>query len=88
MGNLRLADLLEITKDGEWGKGEPDEDTVAMLVIRGTDFAAVRSGNLSNVPIRHIPSRIAQRKSLKPEDILIETAGGTKDQPTGRTRFA
>src|ERR1700732_697313 len=35
--------------------------------------------------MRYIPRAIAERKALQPEDILIETAGGTKDQPTGRT---
>jgi type I restriction enzyme S subunit len=56
-----------------------------MLVIRGTDFADVRVGDISSVPLRHIPRRIADRKALAADDLLIETAGGTKDQPTGRT---
>lgn len=82
-----LKDLLVLTKDGEWGRSEPTSDSVEMYIIRGTDFAAVRYGNLSNVPIRYISEKIAERKSLQPNDILIETAGGTKEQPTGRTVF-
>nr|WP_234488731.1 restriction endonuclease subunit S [Oxynema sp. CENA135] len=58
-----------------------------MAVIRGTDFSSVRYGDLSQVPIRFIPSRLAARKQLQENDILIETAGGTKNQPTGRTVF-
>ncbi|MEY9532866.1 restriction endonuclease subunit S [Sinorhizobium fredii] len=84
---LPLQDLLEFTRDGEWGKGEPADNLVKMAVIRGTDFAAVRVGNISSVPIRYIPKKIADRKMLCPGDVLLETAGGTKDQPTGRTVY-
>lgn len=80
-----LKDLLLDSKDGEWGKGEPSDNSVAMLAIRGTDFDDVRIGALSDVPIRHIPLRIAVRKTLRPLDIVFETAGGSKDRPTGRS---
>ena len=85
MPEFYLADLLELTKDGEWGQSIALDDTEPMLVIRGTDFADVRAGDMSSLPVRHIPKRIADRKFLLAGDILIETAGGTKDQPTGRT---
>ncbi|MAW86144.1 MAG: restriction endonuclease subunit S [Phyllobacteriaceae bacterium] len=58
-----------------------------MGVIRGTDFDRVRQGDLSSVPVRYIPEKAAHRKVLQSGDILIETAGGTKDQPTGRTVY-
>lgn len=80
-----LKDLLLVTKDGEWGKAEPDSDLVEMATIRGTDFDSVRVGDSNGVPTRYIPKRIADRKRLQPRDILIETAGGSKDKPTGRT---
>lgn len=82
-----LQDLLEYTRDGEWGKGEAGDGLVEMAVIRGTDFAAVRFSDFSSVPTRYIPASVAARKKLQPGDILLETAGGTKDQPTGRTVF-
>ncbi|WP_242218947.1 restriction endonuclease subunit S [Shinella zoogloeoides] len=82
-----LQDLLEYTRDGEWGKGEAGNGLVEMAVIRGTDFAAVRFNNFSSVPTRYIPASVAARKKLQPGDILLETAGGTKDQPTGRSVF-
>ena len=82
-----LKDLLDFTRDGEWGKGEPGSDLVEMAVIRGTDFASVRRGDISTVPRRFIPEGAADRKALMPGDLLIETAGGTKDQPTGRTVY-
>jgi len=87
MGEFKLAELLQLTKDGEWGKGEPSPDLEPMLVIRGTDFADVRHSDIASVPLRYIPKAIADRKALQPEDILIETAGGTIDQPTGRTLY-
>jgi type I restriction enzyme S subunit len=87
MDRCLLADLLEFTKDGEWGQSTPSDQTEPMLVIRGTDFADVRYGNTTSVPLRHIPHRLAARKALSPGDIILETAGGTKDQPTGRTVF-
>jgi len=80
-----LRSLLVETKDGEWGSGEAGADTVAMRVIRGTDFDDARYLDLSTVPIRHIAARHAARKSLRPGDVLIETAGGSKGRPTGRT---
>jgi type I restriction enzyme S subunit len=80
-----LKDLIELSKDGEWGKGEPFVDSVEMLCVRGTDFEDVRFGNLDSVPRRFVPKRIAAYKTLRPWDVIIETAGGTKGQITGRT---
>lgn len=80
-----LKDLLVTSLDGEWGKDEGNSDFVKMSVIRGTDFPSVRYGDLTTVPTRYIPKRIAKRKTLQEGDILLETAGGSKDRPTGRT---
>ena len=80
-----LKDLIAVSKDGEWGKGEPFEESVEMLAIRGTDFEDVRFGNTSTTPRRHIQKHIAERKKLQPWDVIIEAAGGTKNQITGRT---
>lgn len=80
-----VSQLISFTRDGEWGQGEPGPGFVPMQVIRGTDFERVRFGDLSTLPVRYIREDIAERKAIKAEDVLIETAGGTKDQPTGRT---
>lgn len=82
-----LKSLIEESKDGEWGKSESSDDSVEMAVVRGTDFEMVRNGEFIGLPIRHIPKRIADRKTLQPNDILLETAGGSKDRPTGRSVF-
>lgn len=80
-----LRDITVITKDGEWGKGEPGAGLIEMRVIRGTDFDNAQHAVVTSIPIRHIPEQIASRKRLEPWDILIETAGGSKDRSTGRT---
>jgi type I restriction enzyme S subunit len=82
-----LKPLILESKDGEWGKGEAFADAIEMAVIRGTDFEDARVGNLNGLPMRFIPAHIASRKTLQPNDILIETAGGSGDRPTGRTLF-
>lgn len=80
-----LKDLIAVSKDGEWGKGEAFDDSVEMLAIRGTDFEDVRFCLTGHVPRRHIAKRHAERKLLQPWDVIIEAAGGTKNQITGRT---
>lgn len=80
-----LRSLLTHTRDGEWGTAIPDDGLVPVRVIRGTDFEAVRRGDLSTVPTRYVRTEHSARKALRPGDILIETAGGSKGRPTGRT---
>jgi len=80
-----LKDLLTTTKDGDWGKAEQAAGLVPYRVIRGTDFARAREGDLSSVPLRYLSETTVWRRTLQPYDILIETAGGTSDRPTGRT---
>jgi type I restriction enzyme S subunit len=85
--SVLLRSLLVETKDGEWGKAEPFEGSVEMAVIRGTDFEMAKKSQLYGVPVRHISGKAAFRKVLQPFDILIETAGGSKGKPTGKTTF-
>ena len=82
-----FRNLLIETKDGEWGQADPFPESVEMVVIRGTDFESVTQGLLVCVPVRHIAGKAAARKTLVPLDILIETAGGSKGKPTGKTTF-
>jgi type I restriction enzyme S subunit len=82
-----LRNLLVETKDGEWGKDSPFDGSVEMHVIRGTDFDSAKNGVLTGVPLRQIAGKAAARKSLQPGDILIETAGGSKGRPTGKTVY-
>jgi type I restriction enzyme S subunit len=59
-----LQDLIAESKDGEWGKGEPFDGSVEMIVVRATDFQDVQDGCPQNVPRRHIAPQIAERKTL------------------------
>ncbi len=82
---VTLKDLLIYTRDGEWGAGDIKPDLIPMRVIRGADFDPVSQGNFETVPTRYIEPSAAARKTLRPWDILIETAGGGRNRPTGRT---
>ncbi len=80
-----LKELLLTTKDGDWGNDAPKEGFVPYRVIRGADFPKVRVGILETIPLCYLNSSTVSRRTLEPEDILIETAGGNRDRPTGRT---
>lgn len=79
-----LKDLIEESKDGEWGDGEPSSDAVEMLAIRATDFGNVAYGDIHSVPHRFIARKAAERKTLGEGDIVLEVAGGGKNRTTGR----
>lgn len=80
-----LKDLLLTTKDGDWGKAEAEENLLPYYIVRATDFAATSVGDVSNVPLRYLPMHTVARRTLQPNDILLETAGGSSKRPTGRT---
>ncbi|MFJ5847101.1 restriction endonuclease subunit S [Streptomyces sp. NPDC092903] len=80
-----FRDLLSTTKDGDWGKGGLQEGYAPVHVIRGTDFSEVRRGRTTGVPLRYLAEKTMHRRMLRSGDILIETAGGSRDRPTGRT---
>jgi type I restriction enzyme S subunit len=82
---MLLRDLLNATKDGDWGLGSPKDGYVPFHVIRGADFPEIAAGETSGIPIRYLDSRSVDRRRLQPNDIIIETAGGNRDRPTGRT---
>lgn len=85
--SMLLRELLVTTKDGDWGRDEPADGFVPYRVIRGADFPAVRGGDGSTVPLRYLPAGTVERRTLRPGDILIETAGGGHNRPTGRTVY-
>lgn len=81
---ILFSDLIAETKDGEWGEGQEAPGHVLCDVIRGTDFADLHAPGI-DLPQRWIPEHLVARKALAADDILIETAGGTAKQSTGRT---
>lgn len=83
---IPFEQLLADSKDGEWGQGGPNVGLEQCLVIRGTDYAELDNPT-KDFPTRWIKSKIIERKRLYPGDILLETAGGTSTQSTGRTAY-
>lgn len=81
---ILFSDFIAETKDGEWGEGQEAPGHVLCDVIRGTDFADLHAPGIE-LPQRWIPEHLVARKALQADDILIETAGGTAKQSTGRT---
>ncbi len=81
----KLCDLLSTTKDGDWGKDAPETGKVPYRVIRGADFPHARSGDTTSIPRCYLSEDAVRRRTLEADDILIETAGGNRDRPTGRT---
>ncbi|MDA1274109.1 MAG: restriction endonuclease subunit S [Verrucomicrobia bacterium] len=79
-----FAKLLVDSKDGEWGNGEETVGSRESIIIRGTDFADL-DNPAAEFPRRWIKNHIADRKRLQPGDIILETAGGTSTQSTGRS---
>jgi type I restriction enzyme S subunit len=79
-----FAELLTDSKDGEWGDSAETVGSSEAIIIRGTDFGDLNDPS-TEFPRRWIKNHIADRKRLQPNDLILETAGGTSTQSTGRT---
>jgi type I restriction enzyme, S subunit len=79
-----FAKLLVDSKDGEWGAGEEAVGVRVAIIIRGTDFTDL-DNPAAEFPKRWIKEHLVERKQLRPGDIILETAGGTSAQSTGRS---
>ncbi len=76
--------LLIDSKDGEWGDAVETVGSREAIIIRGTDFGDLDDPS-TDFPRRWIKNHIADRKRLQPGDLILETAGGTSTQSTGRS---
>lgn len=81
---VRLGEIVESIKSGDWGKQGSAGDHRVCLVLRGTDFQRAELGDLGSVPLRYIKQSHLKKLVLKPEGLLVELSGGSKVQPTGR----
>jgi len=79
-----FSKLIVDSKDGEWGLVDEAVGLTQSLIVRGTDFDDLDNPT-SEFPIRWITNHLVERKRLEPGDIILETAGGTSTQSTGRT---
>ncbi len=81
---IQFEELILDSKDGEWGLGEEAVGYQLVEVIRGTDFADLYSP-AKELPLRWIKDQLVERKRLISGDLILETAGGTATQSTGRS---
>jgi type I restriction enzyme S subunit len=81
---IPFEDLIVESKDGEWGLGVEAIGHQLAEVIRGTDFADLYSP-AKELPLRWIKDHLIERKRLSQGDLILETAGGTATQSTGRS---
>ena len=82
--NRPVRELISYAIGGGWGLDGPEEGLVPVAVIRGADFPAIASGDVSSLPLRHETPKRAQGRYLMTGDIVLEVSGGTKNRPTGR----
>ena len=82
-----FRDLILETRDGDWGKDQPKDGFVPYRVIRGADFPHVEAGDVGKVPHCYLKESTVSRRTLQPNDLIIETAGGAKERSTGRVLF-
>jgi len=83
--SVAIGELIAHEIGGGWGQRAPSDDEYeSAAVIRGTDLPRVALGDTGTVPRRfHRPSALTSRL-LRPNDIVFEVSGGSKDQPVGR----
>ena len=80
-----IGDLVDHEIGGGWGLEEAtDESPVPAFVIRGTDIPRALVGDVSSVPFRYHKESALRSRILRPNDIVFEVSGGSKDQPVGR----
>jgi type I restriction enzyme S subunit len=85
IADVPFGDLVEFAIGGGWGSEEDGE--VPVTIIRGTDFAAAKHGELARCPHRFETKKRAERRTVQTGDILLEISGGSKTsgQTTGRS---
>jgi type I restriction enzyme S subunit len=82
-------DLVLYARGGGWGTDREIDGHDPVAVIRGTDFAAVRSGRTETVPRRWEKRTLIAPRRVRPGDVLLEISGGSaaRGQTTGRSLF-
>jgi type I restriction enzyme S subunit len=74
-GETPVAELIEWTLGGDWGaEVETDGEKCGVRVIRGTDLRQLADGEFGTVPERFVSQRSADRRRLKPFDLVVENS--------------
>jgi len=84
-----IENLLSFTVGGGWGEDAEFPNSTKVSVIRGTDFANIFEGDLSEVPLRFEKTTSVLKRICKPNDVILEISGGSssKGQYVGRVIF-
>ncbi len=80
---LSLRNLISISKNGDWGKEEDNEDSVRAYCVRGADINGLNGLTTFDPPVRYIQAAHTNRL-LKANDLVVEISGGSPTQSTGR----
>lgn len=88
-GSCLIGELVLKTLGGDWGTEEPDDEhTVEVRVVRGTDFSRLQTGDFRSCPTRFIKSSSADKRLLKPYDVILENSINAKTRASGSTLVA
>lgn len=82
-GRTMLESLVATSIGGVWGT-EPGTGEIDVRVVRGTDVSMSGSIDLDSAPLRSVKQSEAEKRLLRPGDILLEKSGGSPDQPVGK----
>lgn len=82
-----LATAIEKEFAGDYGEDKPANGLSPCRVIKATNFADIAAGRLDGLVIRYIKDKTIARKRIQEHDLIIETSGGGKHQPTGRVLY-
>ena len=85
---VSLGQLVTHSIGGDWGEKAQDAlHTERVVVIRGCDIPLIKNQSFYALPVRYIKSTKLPPRALQKGDIIVETSGGGKNQPTGRVLY-
>lgn len=83
-----FGNMIEATIGGDWGKeAEDDKHKKSVVIIRGTDIPAVKTGAVGSAPSRWVEEKKFKTRELDDGDLVLEVSGGSPKQPTGRSVY-
>lgn len=72
-----VLECLDLHIGGGWGKESPDgKNIISGRVIRDTDINDIKSGNISDIPLRYHTESNIKSRILKENDIVFELSNG------------
>lgn len=79
-----FENLLVSMTGGDWGSEHPDGDeTVEVMIVRGTDFEEIAFGGEIRAPIRYIKPSSFISRGLRLGDVIVENSINAKSRCVG-----